>query len=162
MPFLLVLIVYISSCGKSTCLNPGFRVTFNGYDSLELSRVLIEQFISNGNFSTLVGVRVYDTAITQILRSNDTTYMPRIDTSGASLTPGYDYLVAIPAVTSSFFSDSLFKITKISYTQVTHSASKSGACTNNASYYLDTIPHKVTGAAYTQSHLPPITIVLNK
>ena len=161
---LLALIALICSCGKSTCLNPGFRVTFNGFDSLELSRVLIQQYISNGNFTTLVSVRVYDTANIDIVHSNDTTYFPRIDTSGAPIAPGYDYIVAVPSVTAGFFSDSVFKITKLSYTQITHSASKSGSggCTNNASYYLDTIPHKVTGGSFAQSVLPPVRIVLNK
>ena len=162
--FLLALIVFISSCGKSTCLNPGLRVAFKGFDSTDLSRVLIEQYVMNGNFSTIVSVRVYDTANTQTIQSNDTVYLPRIDTASAYIAPGYDYIIAIPGVISSFFADSLFKITKISYSQVNRSASKGGGggCTNDMSYSLDTIPHKVTGGSYTQSNLPPVLIVLNK
>ena len=160
----LVLIFFISSCGKNTCLNPGLRVTFNGYDSSELSRVLVAQYVSNGNFSTLVSVRVYDTANTDIRQSSDTIYMPKVDTSGAYIAPGYDYIIAIPAVRTSFFADSLFKIMKISYTQVNRKISnnENGGCTNDVSYYLDSIPHKATGGSFTQTNLPPVTIVLNK
>ena len=159
----LVLVLFFCSCGKSTCLNPGLRVTFNGFDSSELLRVLIAQYVNNGNFSTLVSVSIYDTANTDIRQSNDTVYMPKLDTSGAYIAPGYDYLIAIPAVKKSFFSDSLFKITKISYSQVSRSASSStGGCTNDVTYYLDTIPHKIKGGSFSQTNLPPVTIILNK
>ncbi|MFI5196796.1 MAG: hypothetical protein ACHQD8_06880, partial [Chitinophagales bacterium] len=154
----LVLVLFFCSCGKSTCLNPGLRVTFNGYDSSELSGVLIEQYVSNSNFSTLVSVSFYDTSNIQIRQSSDTVYMPMIDTSGAYIAPGYDYIIAIPAVKTGFFADSLFKITKISYNQVNRKSSSSGTggCTNDVTYYLDNIPHKVTGGSFTETNLLPV------
>ena len=46
--FYLALILLMTSCGKSTCLNPGMQLKFSGFDSVELSRVLVEQYTNNG------------------------------------------------------------------------------------------------------------------
>jgi hypothetical protein len=157
----LALIFFISSCGKTTCLNPGIHLAFNGYDSATLSRVLVEQYVTNSNFATLVSISVFDTANAQILQSNDTVYMPRIDTSSIVIAPGYDYIIRIPAAPA-VFADSAFKITKISYTDVKRKVSGSGGCTNNVSYYLDSIPFQVTGTTFSETNLPSVNIVLNK
>lgn len=149
-----VLAAFICSCGKTTCLNPGLHITYRGFDTSLLSRVLVEQYTSNSNFTTLIGVSLYDTANIVISQSSDTVYMPKTDTSGTVITPGYDYIVRIPAASRTY------KISKISYDQVKRKVSGNGGCTNNVSYYLDTIPHKVSGGSYSQTTLPPVNIVL--
>jgi hypothetical protein len=80
--------------------------------------------------------------------------MPKTDTSGTVIIPGYDYIIRIPAASRTY------KISKISYDQVKRKVSGNGGCTNNVSYYLDTIPHKVSGGSYSQTNLPPVNIVL--
>jgi len=156
------LILLMTSCGKSTCLNPGMQLRFTGFDSSELSRVLVEQYTSNGTFATLINVSVYDTGYTTAQQSNDTTYLPRIDSSGTPIAPGYDYVIAIPGVTHSFFADSVFTITKISYKDVKRKAPASGGCTNDLSYHLDTVAHEAVGGTYSQENLLPVNIVINK
>jgi len=154
----LLLLLIISSCGKTTCINPGIRITFKGFDTAELGRVLISQYMSNTSFASAINITFLDTAYELTLQSNDTIYHTAIDTSGFFVAPGYDYIVEVPSEKKKY------TITGISYKELKQSAARNGkgGCTNETYYYLDSMPVKKQGQIFSNSGIRFVNIVLNK
>ena len=96
-----VILLGTSSCERK-CTLSGVIVYFNGFDSSELSTIVVRQYHKGGNFSVANSITVYVSDSSALRTCPDTVYVKNPYGTYVPIDPNYDYIVSLPATTGSY------------------------------------------------------------
>jgi hypothetical protein len=143
------------SCERTNCDNPGLEASFHGFDSTELSYVLVEQYEKGTGFATLKSRKFYGTAI--VIANDDSVLLDKTYPD-LSLDPGFDTYIRVISLNKEY------KIRDVGYTneKTKIRLGEMERCSNKVSGLLNEERFEGKGNNYYNSWIGYVTIKLNK
>ena len=154
---ILAAVLVLSSCTTKCTYNPWLWVSLDGFDSSDLTRVVLVSYKKGSNFNTKLKVHIFDSSQANP-STTDTIVSKSYFPFATSIIYSDDYLVYLPNIGKTV------KITDISYQQLSGSPSCCWECSNSVNYTMDGVQKHIEGHPPQQHGLydTDVSITINK